>query len=412
MRHLYRYMILVCAVLAGALDAFAQIEEKIDTTDFDATQYSMQKRYRGRSERFVSSPFHDNTFITIYGGTAQMFDEAGTSYSMNPSAGFRLGKWFDDASGLSAGVAWRNYRRNLDDVWVMSHAAEISYLYNMTSFKYGYSSAHFCDVLLVSGLGFLANETSAQMAYGADVHLGLQVVMRVFDQVDLFLEPLGRFEYMFSDSDRFRFSYSINMGLTYNYISKRSTMPKTDFRKDRFVSLAGGANFQIADLTFENVDFLKSLGPHASLSYGRWYSGLFGLRISAFYENDTWNNYLNERPVDCHYFGGRIEGMFEFLHFIPGYERRRVPMTFSVLLGPEIGGMFKEDIHDQVQTSYIGATAALQYKCGIAGPVSIFIEPRMSFLPYNYKSTGQLNTRYTNYMDMVFNLSLGLEYAF
>ncbi len=410
MRYFLRYIILSALVCFFAPDVLAQDDR--DSLNFDAMDYSLQKRYSKRSERFVSAPFHDNTFIAVFGGAAQLFDSPHTTYSMGPSVGFSLGKWFDDASGLRVSTTWRDYTVNTNDVKVMSHAAEVSYLYNMTSYKYARVSSDFCDVLLVSGVGFLHNSTLAGKNMGLDVHLGLNVVMRVFDHVDFFFEPMGRFEYMFSESEQFGFSYGINMGMTYNYISKRASMPQTDFRKDRFVSVIGGANFQISDYVIDDIGVLNSLGPHVSIAYGRWYSDLFALRLSAFYAGDVWNKYKDEYVFTTQYFGARIEGMLEFLHFAHGYEKWRVPMTFSLLFGPEFGGIYKEDIHENIFESYLGATMALQYKCRLGGPVSFLLEPRVSCIPFNYKTVRDVNTIKTNYVDYVFNMNIGLEFAF
>ena len=43
----------------------AQSAQEIDTTSFNALEYSMQKRYRPQNEAFVANTFMDNTFIRL-----------------------------------------------------------------------------------------------------------------------------------------------------------------------------------------------------------------------------------------------------------------------------------------------------------------------------------------------------------
>ena len=53
----------------------AQSAQEIDTTSFNALEYSMQKRYRPQNEAFVSNTFMDNTFIRgglDFGGNVQI----------------------------------------------------------------------------------------------------------------------------------------------------------------------------------------------------------------------------------------------------------------------------------------------------------------------------------------------------
>ncbi len=59
--------------------------QEVDTTSFNALEYSMQKRYRPRNEAFVSEKFLDNTFLRAGMGTVGLFRNSVSSYSQGPS---------------------------------------------------------------------------------------------------------------------------------------------------------------------------------------------------------------------------------------------------------------------------------------------------------------------------------------
>ena len=69
--------------------------QEVDTTSFNALEYSMQKRYRPRNEAFVSEKFLDNTFLRAGMGTVGLFRNSVSSYSQGPSVSVSVGKMFD-----------------------------------------------------------------------------------------------------------------------------------------------------------------------------------------------------------------------------------------------------------------------------------------------------------------------------
>lgn len=72
----------------------AQSAQEIDTTSFNALEYSMQKRYRPQNEAFVANTFMDNTFIRGGIGTCGLFRNSISGYSSGPCVSFSVGKMF------------------------------------------------------------------------------------------------------------------------------------------------------------------------------------------------------------------------------------------------------------------------------------------------------------------------------
>ena len=63
---------IIFAAMALFLLPLAMSAQEIDTTSFNALEYSMQKRYRPQNEAFVANTFMDNTFIRGGVGTLSL----------------------------------------------------------------------------------------------------------------------------------------------------------------------------------------------------------------------------------------------------------------------------------------------------------------------------------------------------
>lgn len=105
--------------------------QEVDTTSFNALEYSMQKRYRPRNEAFVSEKFLDNTFMRAGMGTVGLFRNSVSSYSQGPSVSVSVGKMFDPLNAVSVGGTVSEFRRNVDGVRVWRVGAGISHSFDL-----------------------------------------------------------------------------------------------------------------------------------------------------------------------------------------------------------------------------------------------------------------------------------------
>jgi len=139
------------------------------------------------------------------------------------------------------------------------------------------------------------------------------------------------------------------------------------------------------------------------------------LITSAAYSRGSWMIYDDEE-MPCNYFSVRAEGMLDAVSLIRGASRkdgndRRSLFALSLLLGPEIGYMYKVDKDLVVNTAYIGLTGGVQAKFNITDRFSLFMEPRFLVLPYDAPShDATIVNDYRNYYDGLFNVNLGIEF--
>lgn len=185
-----------------------------------------------------------------------------------------------------------------------------------------------------------------------------------------------------------------------------------------FLSIAAGGQFQASRLTSE-MGLTNSIGPHISLSAGKWLIPAFGLRLSAFKSADTWHKKVIASSVSSAgeefyemsaYAGGRLEGMLDATYFFNG---RQLNPKFSVnvLAGGELGYIQKENGYRPAKGGYTGFTGGLQFKYRLWGDVSLFAEPRTSLASYSLKTNEKEEGRYVakKFTDNLYSINIGIE---
>ncbi len=404
MGNLSRHILVSCLLLLGIASASAQQKER-----FDASRHSMQKRHVRVSERFATEcGFFDNTFISAYSGFSQTFRKKPDTYSMGPGAGIAFGKWFSDISGVRLDAYGSWFRRNSDGEMVRSAGAEASYLYNLIF------NPQFLSMHLVSGLGYMNGAAGqGEKIHDLSAHIGLNMGMRLFRNIDFYFEPAVRMQAglggRMADWKGARFLYELNFGLSYNFIPEEIDTYKPSYKSGCFISIMGGAQFQVSDLAITTAGVFGSMGPQIAVSAGKWYSELFALRASVFHADDIYARHLDRYRFKTYYHGFRLEAMFEFLHLIPEHSAEK--LNLSVLVGPELGFIHKQDLNKDLRSTYFGMCGGLQLGFKVGGPVSMFLEPRFSMVPYSFAPSHSVTTEASlvNYIDVVTSLNLGVS---
>lgn len=88
-------------------------------------------------------------------------------------------------------------------------------------------------------------------------------------------------------------TYGATVGMNYRLkawkpFGKMRILEGNHFLDNTFIGIAAGGQFQASRLTSE-MGLTNSIGPHISLSAGKWLIPAFGLRLSAFKSADTWH---------------------------------------------------------------------------------------------------------------------------
>ncbi len=389
--------------------------QEVDTTSFNALEYSMQKRYRPRNEAFVSEKFLDNTFLRAGMGTVGLFRNSVSSYSQGPSVSVSVGKMFDPLNAVSVGGTVSEFRRNVDGVRVWRVGAGISHSFDFTSYFYGYSPSRIFNVSTVEGAEVSLVRTSGKYSAAVQVNMGIDLRARIAREMDIFFTPsfmLGNdgTDCLYSP-DRCHIGYGFNFGLL-AYFNRVNAAGREGlgawFVRDASISFSGGVQLQLADIVGETVGYLPSARESAALSYAKLLNGPLSVRLSGFYGRDVWKKFNDGRQMNCYYGGVRGELMFETL-----YWRKNSRQVFSMplLLGPEAGLIWKTDDGYAIRRLYLGLSAGIQFRFNLASHFGLFIEPRMSVVPYSWKSrSGNVLVKsFTTWYDTLFALQMGVN---
>ncbi len=381
--------------------------------DFDATHYSLQNRYRSEHDEFLAEKFRDNVFFSVYGGSLQMLPALDVTFSRTGIWGFQAGKWLNKDHALRISLNQETFVRNIDNSRINAAGLDASYMFNLISYLWGYRQVRFCELATVAGLGYRASFLEDDFASVYNMHLGLNLSMKTGCNVDLFIEPLvylhnGKAMHMDKINWRgYNLSSGAKVGFNYNIVPEANSRSVFDRNAGTFGSISGGPQFQCSELVYTTVGIPASMGPHLAASYGKAYVDGFALRSSIFWSMDTWAVYLGEKYTG-HYVGLRLEAMYDFFSLL---KKNDFPLAFSLLAGPEAGVVIKNDLAYRMAHMYLGLTGGAQLKCRIVRPVSVFIEPRFSILPYSDPTRGLLDSTEAraNYFDFVVNMNFGVE---
>ena len=84
-----------------------------------------------------------------------------------------------------------------------------------------------------------------------------------------------------------------------------------------------------------------------------------------------------------------------------------------MVLGPEIGFMYKDDVVNSFSRQYIGLGTGLQIKFCVWNGIKVFTEPRFILVPYSaLNHTMDIINDYRNYYDGLVGINFGVEYEF
>ena len=412
-------LLLTCSWTLGAqTDSLVVQADTLVSGGRSITGFKMQRRYVPVNRPFLEGGgLLANSFVAVVGsGYRQMAD----NYSNGPYLTVGAGKWLRPAHGvrfsLGAGYFFDNYDRSR----VKSIDIRADYMFNLSAYVDGYNPYRMVEVHSLAGIGCtLAWLGHDSPVYGPSVHLGADLGMRVFPGVDLVFEPLFELQ---KDSRALA-----RMDVWRGYIPAFHGGVGAKFRLDRrnwgedpgadwFFTLSGGAQRQNSELG-KNIETLKAIGGTYAAGAGRYYTDMLSIRGQAGFgshywkeikdgDTDIYGNLLEPGRFLSSYIFGRLEVVANLLPLLLEGDR----FSASVLVGPEIGFLLKRDPYrTDIRYPYVGATTALQAKCRLLEGVSVFLEPRCSYVPYSAYAFST-STENKNYYDAVISLSLGLEY--
>ncbi len=459
------------------------VTEKVERTKqnkaigLNAFDYIMERRYRANGEEFTKK-WDDHLFVQFGLGLEQMAAPS-ANYSFNALSAVQLGvgKQFNklnSARVLFQG-AW-GYQQTKDRLFT-KYGVRFEHLFSLSSYFSGFKPSRLMDISTILGVGAQYSKLSfenplyeqqlqEQIAYyeshgdmeEAEVirqslpkdrkgmsfegHIGAQLRFFTGPQAYINIEP-----YLGIATDKMDLCENLNWrktdvfyGVNFNYIyyihNNLSPRERSYFIKHRhddnevtvdsmvlqtwqqpwFIEFSNGIDF----LANGQVGAGNSLGGDISLSVGRWFSPVIGLRLTGSVHQTTWRqSYIvtsaeGELPeigyvANMHniYTGLRLDAMFNPFGFFKDFNWEK-PYGAYLVGGVEYGWVDKYQT-ERLSTRSEAYNFGAHLWCQLSDGLHVFIEPR--YRHYVYKLPYANVNWNKNYTDNGFSLSIGLQVA-
>lgn len=400
--------------LSAALDsAFADttLVTKERDKGFDATRFSMMKRFRPKNVPFISEKFLDNTFYSVH---AKSFKLGSIDYSFGSMGGVSAGKWITPFHAVRANIDFGSWYDNFNGTRIYGGELTADYLFNLVAYLDGYRPDRLLEASVLAGLGYAGSGYKGKMGNAFTAHIGVNLFFRFLPGLELFFEPrvaLYSNGMAISKGGNWRSwlaAFQGDFGVAYNIstgkYAKKNTYPW-------FVFTQTGMQFQNSAIVRNHLGTFRSLGWDISLGGGKYLTRYLAMRASLGYGHCKWVEYPGIGPKYTDYYSFRIEAMLDLISLISGKEDLFV--SASVVLGPEIGFMYKDDVVNSFSRQYIGLGTGLQIKFCVWNGIKVFTEPRFILVPYSaLNHTMDIINDYRNYYDGLVGINFGVEYEF
>lgn len=400
--------------------------QAVEQKGFDATKEAFQRSYRYPDAVPFDTIWKNNLSFSVFGGMDRFIPRGDGDFSTGPVVGAGVNWRFAPSHTLRGSIQYGSFARKIDNEMLHRFGLQADYLMNITSFIKGYNPGRLFEVSVLAGVGLQFASFLGKSEQAADVHLGLQLKLHPNSQMDFYLEP--RFSFLSDGIDhsdqknwhKYDMTYGAVVGMTYHLKSWKpfGSIKLLDGDKlldNTFISVAGGGQFQISELT-SDLGVTKAIGPHVAVSVGKWLVPTFGLRFSAFNSADTWHSKMLDSGDLIYemstYTGVRLEGMMNINQLIAP-KQEGTPFSVNLLAGGEVGSIKKENGFNPAKGGYTGFTGGVQFKYHLFDDVSVFLEPRVTMASFTLKTNQKIEGRYVaeRYTDNLFNLNIGIEIA-
>jgi hypothetical protein len=411
-----------------------------EDANIDPFVYVMDRRYLHQGDDTLRH-WYDNVFFQVGMGLDKIVmqsEDFHQSTTVNVAMGVQLNRYHSLRGTLEGAFGYRKAHTNL----LVRGEAKLDHLFDLTSYFDGYRPNRLLSVSSVLGGGLMYSVYNPRggnikaKQFAPEAHLGAQLRFYTGPHGYLTVEPyvgLGP-DYMNINTSwrKFDIFYGANINYVYyftNHLSRAARMrllSEMDFDQklnfttvDKngrdtllqswatpwFFEVAAGPVAQWHDYLGVK-DNLKHLGHSISLSAGKWFSPVIGMRASLSERSAIYRvrNYRSsgvryQREYANHYLSARLDGMFNPFGFSKNFDWN-APYGAYVMMGFELGSMrFNYEgnpnkyLRTYSQAYSLGAHGWLKISDGL----QFFVEPRIMghvfTVPYKNVPWKQYNTR-------------------
>lgn len=398
-----------------------------------AVDYVIDDRYRVSHEKFQNSIW-DQWYVG--GGVGFEFLQPrteGFDTRQLTHYDFTLGKQFTPYHGMRFTLGGAFFYNPDDEHWFARGTGKVDYLYDLSTHVLGYNAARRLNVSLLTGIGAnVVNTTDDKLHFVPDLHVGMQ--FRIFTGLRCFLniEPyagISSDQFDIASTQNWRkydLAYGVNLNFQYYLADPMSPQSKLRLLRGRSegstmvdrrtVDSWRTPWFFEATMgpVFSNVEGSGlSVGNATTFSFGRWFSPVLGLRLSAATRSAFSREVSASESVSgyaeryySHYNSGRVDFLLNPFGFSRNFSWDN-QFGASLVLGTEFGSA---SIHDEDgnRPAYFtqSFTAGVHLWTKLTDDLQFFIEPR--YTHSNYTRIGELYDHPRQLHDNIPSIDIGL----
>lgn len=383
-----------------------------------ALDYVMESRYHSKREDFRRR-WYDHMFIEIGSGVEKLMPTpSGYKISSMVSAHANVGKEITPYHTFRLGGAWHHGSQYSTSLDFNKADAHLDYLFNVSSFMYGYDPTRRVEVSTLLGAGSQFSWTRKQSVVTTPMfYAGLQFKVNTGAYSYIGIEPyIGLTTRKADLSDqlnwrRYNVYYGVNVNLAHYFSNNHSDRQRDSIasRAPWFIQFATGA---VLDKGL-NLGGTDSWGKSVSAAVGKWFSPVFGLRMAYEVSNSSWMGETIEATEKSpryelkHYsnkYNMRVDVMLNPFGFRKNFKWES-KYGMYLLGGIQFGTVRREKNYDMERT-YTGVGMGMHLWTRLSRDLQLYVEPRYSYALL--ESVHKVETENGTYKDGSLTVDLGL----
>ena len=238
---------------------------------------------------------HHST-ITLVGGVANRLSGMGNAHLYAPMWRLSFTRWYSPAFAWRANVQGIIRNANVTGYNFAQATAGADWMTDLTALTCGYDVTRAVAFKTVAGFNLgldYARNAKHHTYFSPDVHLGMQMAVRLNNSLHIVVEPQVGYEMSkrLEPQHLGRFMPSLAVGVEYDmrHSDKKTDKVDTPTKRD-FVSAAIGTGFYTGN--YSSIALVRNrLSFVGELGYGHWINGISGIHASL--SNTTVQRYYN-----------------------------------------------------------------------------------------------------------------------
>ncbi len=367
----------ITAVFALCASLSANAQEAID-----GIKYVLQPR--PALDTIPGNKFRDNMFLEMSGGMHYFATPGLRNESNAPGYEVALaaGKWFNLVNGVRVGTKFSTAKyKGIENNRTKSVSLYADYMYNLSSYLYGYNPYRVFNLSPFAGLSVGASMDGGNTSLVSALRFGLNGSFRVSRGVSIFVEPmLQTYTDNFSPEENWRgvdFAPTVMLGLRFETVPQLYRTYCDEFYdaqgplSNLFVSAAAGG-VTLPGIAIGAYESQYKLGVAGRMSIGNWFNPYSGLRLS------VGGDFTSREAVHAVNPFVQADYMFNLSSLFEGHNIDRVFSIYGITgLSYKFADVKKGSDLNNPERDHIGVGVGLQGSFRLSNKFRLFIEPRI-----------------------------------